>query len=132
MRVRSSAASASSAFSFSACAASSSSLRNRVYLGEVPFRGVWYIGNQLGQDAQHLHHHQVRRGGGVEGLGGRAEGDPGALQLFDAGTQLSQIAAQAIDPARDEICARQAITDQRYKNPRCRATMPSNNSSTSC
>lgn len=57
---------------------------------------------KLGEDPQHLHHHEAGGGGGIEGLGGRAEGDPRRLQLLDEGTKLSQIAAQPIDPVGEE------------------------------
>ncbi len=51
---------------------------------------------------EHLDHHAARRGGRVEGLGRRAEGDPGRLQLLDEHTELAEVAAQAIDAVHEE------------------------------
>ena len=57
---------------------------------------------ELGEDAQHLDHHPSGRGGGLEGLGHRLEGDPGVLQLLDQGRELAEVARQAIDPEDEE------------------------------
>ncbi len=52
---------------------------------------------ELGEDAEHLHHHPARRSRGFERLGRRAEGDPGLVQLLDQGGKLADAARQPID-----------------------------------
>ncbi|MDA8358386.1 MAG: hypothetical protein M0Z95_19325 [Actinomycetota bacterium] len=57
---------------------------------------------ELGEHAEHLDHHPPGRARGVEGLGGRAEGDPGSVQVFEELGETAHRAGEPVDPVDQE------------------------------
>jgi hypothetical protein len=63
---------------------------------------------ELGEDAKRLDHHPARRRRGVEGLGGRTEGHPGGVKVFEelgeashrAGEPVHSVDKQQVETAR--------------------------------
>src|SRR6266511_4607765 len=57
---------------------------------------------ELGEDAEHLHHHPTGRGPGIEGFGGRTESDVCLAELVDDLREAANRAGKAVDPVNEK------------------------------
>ena len=57
---------------------------------------------ELGEHGEHLDHHPPRRSGRVEGLGRRAKGDAGGVEIFQDLSQAPHRAGEPVDPVDQE------------------------------
>ncbi|MDA8288424.1 MAG: hypothetical protein M0014_08220 [Actinomycetota bacterium] len=57
---------------------------------------------ELCEDAEHLYHHPARRRRGVEGFGGRAEGDTCGVEILEDLGEAAHRAREPVDPVHEQ------------------------------